>query len=318
MILDRARVPAVVIFVLVAFIVGTSGLAYSQKRPAPAQKYELTIFVDEGHGLTEATGHVFVGLSDGKTTVYKGWYSENPVLAPFAKGGGEVRNDAHLAEGGWDVKKTYPIDANGYRNALKMVDVWENQNIDWGLGEHCGDFAEIIANRAGADLDLPSTFTGINRPGLFGDYLRKHGGVERESEGSEPEDEEEQTGCPAKWTRSYAFGVRRFVNTRIAVQRGDKITIRATGAINFGFLAGPGGPQGILFNPDYNYFTDLPHGCLIARVRNTGSDDEWGYVGPGVSIVPQVNGVLELDVNDNDPDNNVGQFRVEVTLCRKR
>ena len=313
MTVERASVRAIVILVLLAFVIGTSGLAYAQK--FQNKKYELTIFVDEGHGLTEATGHVFVGLSDGQSTVYKGWYSENPLLAPVAKGGGEVRDDSPHS---WDVKKTYEIGEQGYRDAMKMTETWNNQKIDWGFGEHCGDFAEIIANRAGVKLDLPDRFTGINRPGLFGDYLRKHGGVERGSESSEPTGKDRQNMCSAKLSSSYVFGVNRFVNTRIVIQRGDKLTIRAAGLVSFGFLAGPGGPQGILFNPDYNYFPDLTHGCLIARVRNTGAEDEWAYVGPGVSVISEVPGILELDVNDNDPDNNVGEFRVEVSLCRAR
>lgn len=116
---------------------------------------------------------------------------------------------------------------------------------------------------------------------------------------------------------SQAFLVNSYVNTGIQVKCGDMVTIRASGRVTFGDFAGSGGPEGIIFNTDYNYFPDLLHGCLIGRLSMPGSGG-WGYVGREYVGKAEQSGVLELDVNDNDPGNNRGAFRVEVTVRRAR
>jgi hypothetical protein len=309
------KLNTLIVVFLAVLLTNLEVLSCQQQKKAP----QLTIFVDEGHGL-ELNGHVFIGLSDGTNTQYAGWYAKegvvNKILAPMSRGGGEVRDDAKLAESGWDVKKTYDISRSDYLNAKQMITTWNETGIPWGLQNHCGDFAETIARRANVRLELPERDTGRNRPGLFGDYLRKNGGTVRGSEKKADSKSNPAQACPPRSEIKSVFGVNSYVNTRIAIGRGDRITIRATGLVTFGLLAGQGSPQGIPFNPAYNYFVDLPHGCLIGRVRNTGADDEWAYVGPGTSVVSETSGILELNVNDNDPDNNVGRFRVEVSVCR--
>lgn len=111
--------------------------------------------------------------------------------------------------------------------------------------------------------------------------------------------------------------VNSYVNTGIKVKCGDIVTIRASGTVRFGDFAGSGGPEGILFNTDYNYFPDLLHGCLIGRLSRP-SNDGWGYIGSGYTGTAEQMGVLELDVNDRDPANNRGAFRVEITVRRAR
>lgn len=122
--------------------------------------------------------------------------------------------------------------------------------------------------------------------------------------------------------RTHTFYTNRFVNTGISVSPGDRILIKANGTIGFGLFAGSGGPTGILFNSDYNYFVDVPHGRLMARFRQPGMRDldGWVPIGEGwdqlrkITLPSSSPGVLEFLVNDNNPEDNVGAFRVEVTI----
>lgn len=114
----------------------------------------------------------------------------------------------------------------------------------------------------------------------------------------------------------YTFNTNSYIDTGIAVNRGDKLIIQAGGSIRFGLFAGSGGPTGISFNPIYNHFVDLPHGYLIGRVRQPGMQnlEGWFAVGEGTEIVAEGSGVLEFAVNDNNPDDNAGSFQVNVTI----
>jgi hypothetical protein len=108
--------------------------------------------------------------------------------------------------------------------------------------------------------------------------------------------------------------------TLVAVKSGDGIKIKASGSIQFGLFAGSGGPNGIGSERIYNYFRGIPHGRLMARFRHMGMGDweGWSPIGVGWDEVREVKlsepGVLEFLVNDNEPDNNIGTFRIEVTI----
>ncbi|HWS86640.1 MAG TPA: hypothetical protein VN282_06735 [Pyrinomonadaceae bacterium] len=291
---------AVTLFVL-AFPAGAAG----QGRVGSG--YKLTIFVDEGRG--ELNGHVFVGLTAGETTVYAGFYAKDkswgkPLLK---KGGGEVRNDAERASGcEWDVKQTYNISRAGYENALKAVLDWENEGLPWALSHHCGDFAETVARMAGVDVRLGQHLTGRNRPGLFGEYLRDNGGE----------------------VSVKAFDVNNRVGTNIYVGRGDRVLFGAAGSVLLGPNVGESGPEGIThfllgilpvrIDPIYSPFPEIPHGSLLGRIRTPGAGKwtGWFVIGAGGEMIATNSGVLELDVNDNVPEDNRGRFRVGVKVCK--
>lgn len=116
--------------------------------------------------------------------------------------------------------------------------------------------------------------------------------------------------------KNYAFQTNSHVNTGISVNPGDKIRVQAGGRIRFGFFAGSGGPKGILFNPEYNYFVDMPHGQLMGRIKQFGAQDldGWFPIGEGRDFVVRSQGVLEFAVNDNKPGDNAGRFRIDVTI----
>jgi hypothetical protein len=116
--------------------------------------------------------------------------------------------------------------------------------------------------------------------------------------------------------RQYTFNTRSHVNTGVSVNPGDVVTIQASGTIRFGLFAGSGGPRGIIFNPEYNYFIDIPHGQLIGRVKAFGMPefDGWFSVAEGTRFVVPNQGILEFAVNDNRPSDNAGAFQIEVTI----
>ncbi len=74
-------------------------------------------------------------------------------------------------------------------------------------------------------------------------------------------------------SNQYVLNTNSHVNTGVSVNTGDVIKIQASGIIRFGFFTGSGGPRGIIFNPEYNYFIDVPHGQLMVRVRQFGMQD---------------------------------------------
>lgn len=258
--------------------------------------YQITIYVDEGP--VRGNGHVFFGLSNGRNTAYFGWHSLDRGLAPLALGSGVIKDDRNLISScKWDVKKTYNITKEGLDRAVDIIGKWNTDGRAWAFNHHCGDFAEAVALAAGVPIQLPKArFDNDTRPGLFGSYLRDHGG---------------EIGAEIFYVHSY-------VNTRTVVRRGDKISIKASGRVKFGDWAGWGGPEGIIGVSDsYNYFDDLFHGSLIGRVKTANADDfdGWGYIGRGTEVTSDVSGILELNVNDNEPENNEGNFEVKVRVC---
>jgi len=117
-------------------------------------------------------------------------------------------------------------------------------------------------------------------------------------------------------SNQYVFNTNSHVSTGISVNPGDKIRVKASGRIRFGYFAGSGGPKGIIISPAYNYFTDVPHGQLIGRIKQFGAEDldGWSSIGEGREFTVRSQGVLEFAVNDNRPGDNSGSFRVEVTI----
>jgi hypothetical protein len=116
------------------------------------------------------------------------------------------------------------------------------------------------------------------------------------------------------------FQTNSYINTGISVRPGDRIKIEASERVRFGLFAGSGTPNGIILNPVYNYFPDVPHGRLMARFRQPGMQDldGWYPIGVGWDELREVKlsslGILEFLVNDNQPGDNLGAFRIEVTI----
>lgn len=117
-------------------------------------------------------------------------------------------------------------------------------------------------------------------------------------------------------SKQYVFNTNSYVNTNLSVNPGDKIRVEASGRVRFGSFVGSGGPRGIMISPQYNYFTDVPHGQLIGRSKQSGTEDleGWFPIAEGREFVARSPGVLEFAVNDNRPRDNSGSFRIQVTI----
>lgn len=95
--------------------------------------------------------------------------------------------------------------------------------------------------------------------------------------------------------------------TDVSVKAGQKITIRATGKITLGLFAGSCDPNGINQLSNYNLVKQFNHGSLIGKI---GPEGEWFSVGRNTSFIAPKTGVIYLQVNDNDVNNNEGYFTV--------
>jgi hypothetical protein len=117
-------------------------------------------------------------------------------------------------------------------------------------------------------------------------------------------------------SNQYVFNTNSYVNTNLSVNPGDKIRVEASGTVRFGAFVGSGGPRGIVISPQYNYFTNVPHGQLIGRIKQSGATDleGWFPIAEGREFVARSPGVLEFAVNDNRPRDNSGSFRIQVTI----
>lgn len=290
--MKQKYITSLLVFIVTCFFFALGSVA-SQSRSS--SRYKITIYADEGTdklpviGLQEPFGHVFVGLTDGQSTNYSGW---NP---------GGVKDESKYISGcSWDVRRTFDISESGYQKALQVINEWRTDRFkiynSFG-GPHCGDFAEAVAKAAGVQINLSFRMTGRNRPGLFGEYLRDRGAEVSAS----------------------VFYVNSYVDTGISVKRGDKMTFRASGKVTFGPWVGSGGPEGIVGVSDsYSHFSNILHGALIGRVKPPGVSASYGWfhIGSGRENVSEDTGILELNVNDNQPKNNEGKFEVEVKVCK--
>ncbi len=102
--------------------------------------------------------------------------------------------------------------------------------------------------------------------------------------------------------------------TNITVKKGDHISIIATGAIVLGSFSGSSGPDGIQWSRLWTYKSDVNYGALMARV---GDVAPWILVGSKGTIIAQQSGRLNLIVNDTDPSDNDGSYKVKVSVSKK-
>ena len=99
--------------------------------------------------------------------------------------------------------------------------------------------------------------------------------------------------------------------TRIFLNKGDKVSFRAKGAVRVGSFAGYSGPNGIDGFTAYNFTSNAKHGALIYQID---LDPDWYLVGEFKTITAHKTGWLRLGVNDNDTDNNEGYYEVEYSI----
>lgn len=116
---------------------------------------------------------------------------------------------------------------------------------------------------------------------------------------------------PTKKNSSGQFELNATKLTNIYLKKGEKVELEASGYVTLGFFAGGSSPEGIDGYQLYNLVGSVKHGCLVAKVGETGN---WIYIGKGTTLTADVDGYLKLFVNDKDPGNNTGKFTVKYQL----
>lgn len=99
--------------------------------------------------------------------------------------------------------------------------------------------------------------------------------------------------------------------SNIFIKKGDKVYLKATGAIKYGPLAGSGGPEGIDGYEFYSANANFKHGSLLGKI---GEDGNWFLIGSYKTFTANDSGKLFLMVNDADPSNNEGSFYIEYGI----
>jgi hypothetical protein len=104
-----------------------------------------------------------------------------------------------------------------------------------------------------------------------------------------------------------------WTNTKIRVQRGNVVRIRATGSVQLG--AGVRAtPAGVDAADKDKLIPNRPTGSLIAVVGD--DNDDFMFIGPESEFVSQHDGVLFLSVNEGNLKDNSGTFSAHVTVLQ--
>jgi len=118
----------------------------------------------------------------------------------------------------------------------------------------------------------------------------------------------------------------KWVNTGITVAAGDTIRLAATGQVDVGGTWGVHGPEGTTkFSEQppgyYPLETKLRYGLAgritLGSARKYQPTQTWIY-GEKKEIKAARSGILWLTVNDDAPEGNEGEFKVTITIVKKK
>lgn len=99
------------------------------------------------------------------------------------------------------------------------------------------------------------------------------------------------------------------------LKKGDKLDVSVSGTVNFGSVAGTGGPEGVsnTIVRSFSYIPDLNHGAVLFAC------DKAPVVGTGKAMLNYelaMPGNIGLFVNDKQPENNEGYFDVKIVVYK--
>ncbi len=118
----------------------------------------------------------------------------------------------------------------------------------------------------------------------------------------------------------------KWINTGITVTAGDTVRLEAKGKVDVGGTWGIHGPEGTTnFSEQppgyYPLETKLRYGLAVkitpAVVKKNQAIQAWVY-GDKKEVVATRTGTLWLTVNDDAPEGNEGEFKVTVTIVKKK
>lgn len=121
--------------------------------------------------------------------------------------------------------------------------------------------------------------------------------------------------CKAQnsFAKNYTFNVSSQVKKiNLKINAGDEVHISASGTIALRGVTGATGPEGTEGFTNYRMDPVFDYGALLYKI----GDDDWNMVDPEDSIIAEKPGILKFMINDNDPSNNSGSFKVQVVVRR--
>lgn len=107
--------------------------------------------------------------------------------------------------------------------------------------------------------------------------------------------------------------------SKVKIEKGDDVIIKASGTIKVGTFVGNSTPIGLergvfgLSLSDYNYFKNQNHAALCFRL---GEGDSWKFYDKESKFNVQEDGYIEFMINDNIQTDNSGAYKIEVTVIR--
>jgi len=102
-----------------------------------------------------------------------------------------------------------------------------------------------------------------------------------------------------------------WTSTDIRVQRGQRISISATGEVDLG-NSRRASPNGISLSDNRKLIPNKPTGGLIAVVGD--DNDDFVFIGRGSEFTASHNGILFLSVNEGNLKDNTGSFVATVKV----
>ncbi len=102
-----------------------------------------------------------------------------------------------------------------------------------------------------------------------------------------------------------------WTSTDIRVQRGQRISISATGEVDLG-NSRRASPNGISLSDNRKLIPNKPTGGLIAVVGD--DNDDFVFIGRGSEFTASHNGILFLSVNEGNLKDNTGSFVAKVRV----
>ena len=303
---------------------------------------EIYGFVKSSYDSLLSDASVFAANIGEDITDKKGRYSIDLSNCSYCKPGTTVTLNVNSSFG--YTQKEYTIPSS---SSVKPFDIVVPRNSKLILtgkvkDKSTGKFIQGIKVTpiiTGYEIDIPSTVTDDR--GIFQFIINKSGIGSNQAieltfidvDNSKYRDEEkvvftnqikpitieleECTDCGSRTN----LHVNDFIKSKIWVEAGDIVIIRAGGVMKVGNFVGSSGPEGLPNNrgvlgmslSGYNYFKNWNHAVLVYRI---GENSPWTYYRDNKEnrLLVQHSGYIEFGVNDNNLSDNSGAYSVEVIV----
>lgn len=166
-------------------------------------------------------------------------------------------------------------------------------------------------------------FDNKDKIGNIGNLFNKYKFSERVIKNSSDDFIDREKNIDREAGNKGRFSVKSKSVTNLRINRGDNVTISATGRVSLGKTVGSCGPDGRETTVyeigslivKRSGLSVARHGALLARVNAQGTE-KWIIIGSNKTFKASNSGVLELQVNDENDNDNEDGFDVQVKITR--